>query len=354
MKKTLYLCTAGFMVFWFAGCSTPRSTKSRSAANLTMAELPMQPSTPLGSDLLKPSEKLFTLGPGDYVEIEIIGQPKSRATTMVCPDGKIYFNILPGVNVWGLTLAQARELLQKELARYISDPEVSLSLREVGSKDVWMLGSLAKPGIYPISGPMTLLEAVAQAGGISRAASAVSTEDLADLRHSFVIRHGRFLPVDFYRLLKQGDMSQNIYLQPDDFIYVPSALARRIFVLGWVRNPSSVGYNDQVTLVSAITRAGGTLSGAYSTHVAVVRGSLSNPQIAVVDYKAILKGQAPDVVLEPHDIVYVPHSPYDTLNQYLYMIVNTFTLTVAANEGVNAVSTGNRVGVSVPVGGGTQ
>ncbi len=297
---------------------------------------------------------MFSLGPGDYVEIEILGEPLSRATTMVCPDGKVYFNILPGINVWGLTLSQTRELLQKELSQYISNPEISLSLRGVGSKEVWMLGSLAKPGIYPISGPMTLLEAIAQAGGISRSSSGASTEELADLRHSFVVRHGHFLPVDFYRLLNEGDMSQNIYLEPDDFIYVPSALARQVFVLGWVRAPSAVAYNDQVTLVSAITRAGGAVPGAYSSHVAVVRGSLSNPQIAVVDYGAIIKGRAPDVRLEPHDIVYVPHSPYDTLNRYLYMIVNTFTLTVAANEGVNAVSTRGQVGVSVPIGGNSR
>ena len=66
----------------------------------------------------------------------------------------------------------------------------------------------------------------------------VTLQDLADLRHSFVMRQGQSLPVDFYRLLREGDTSQNIYLQPDDFVYVPSALSQQVYVLGAVRFPA--------------------------------------------------------------------------------------------------------------------
>src|SRR6185295_3233086 len=90
---------------------------------------------------------------------------------------------------------------------------------------------------------------------------------------------------------------------------------------------------------------------AYLSHVAIVRGSLAEPQIAVVDYGDILKGKATDVRLEPGDIVYVPNSPYTNLKRYLNMILNTFATTVAANEGVRAAGGEVGVGVSVPVGG---
>ncbi len=72
--------------------------------------------------------------------------------------------------------------------------------------------------------------------------------------------------------------------------------------------------------------------------------------MAVVDYGAIIKGGARDVLLEPGDIVYVPNSPYSTLKRYLNTIVNTFITTVAANEGIRAGGGSVNVGVSVPVG----
>jgi hypothetical protein len=75
--------------------------------------------------------------------------------------------------------------------------------------------------------------------------------------------------------------------------------------------------------------------------------------MAIVDYGAIIKGGARDVLLEPGDIVYVPNSPFSTLKRYLNTIVNTFITTVAANEGIRAGGGSVNVGVSVPVGSGS-
>ena len=320
----------------------------------------------LSPDLLVPSDSAFTLGPGDRVEIEIIGNPASRALTSVGPDGKLYFNLLPGLDVWGLTLAQTREALERGLGKYLSEPHVTVTLREVGSKYVWLLGRLAKPGIYPMTGPMSLLEALTLAGGSARSTSTSGSQfgmqELADLRHSFVMRQGQLLPVDFHKLLREGDMSQNIYLQPDDFVYVPSALNQQVFVLGAVRFPRAVPYTERMTLISAIAGANGAVkidwlaqqySGiapdAYLSHVAVVRGSLAEPKLTVVDANAIMKGRSPDVSLEPGDIVYIPNAPYSTLKRYFNLIVSTFISTVAANAGLQAGG-GQSVGISVPVG----
>jgi protein involved in polysaccharide export with SLBB domain len=171
------------------------------------------------------------------------------------------------------------------------------------------------------------------------------------------------VPVDFYRLLHEGDMSQNIQLLPDDFVYVPSALGQQVYVLGSVHSQRAIVYTERTTLLSAIASAnGGTtydylgeyygtrVADAYLSHVAIVRGSLAEPQVAVVDFTAIMKGKAPDIRLEPGDIVYVPDSPYRTLKSYANMIVNAFVTTVAANEGVRAGGGTGTVGVAVPVG----
>jgi protein involved in polysaccharide export with SLBB domain len=216
-----------------------------------------------------------------------------------------------------------------------------------------VLGRVAKPGIYPIPAPMTLLETISLAGGTMTSSGSGTTEDLADLRNSFVLRNGERLPVNFQRLLQQGDMTQNIYVEPDDFIFIPSSASRDIYVLGAVRQPKAVPrqHND---LVAAIAEAGGPIKDAYLTHVGIVRGSLDNPRIAVVDYREIVRGRNPNILLEPHDIVYVPYSPYRYITKYLDLIALTFVRAVAINEGARAVNPNALpAGVSISVGGTT-
>ena len=312
---------------------------------------------------LKPPTNRFTLGPGDYLEIEILGDALTRATNMVGPDGKIYFYLLPGLDVWGLTLAETRARIERDLMNYVREqPQVSVMLHGVESQRVWLLGRLGKPGLYPMPAPMTLLEALSLAGGPGGSSavaslgggpvSSGSSAEAADLRRSFVLRDGEVLPVDFYRLLKEGDMSQNIYLRPDDFVYVPLATAREVHVLGAVLLPRSIPFRERMSLVYAIAEARGTIKDAYLSHVAIVRGSLTEPKIAVVNLKEILKGQTTDVLLEPGDIVYVPFTPYRTLVKYADLIVKSFVQTIAINEGARAVSRNiNPVGVNIGVGG---
>jgi protein involved in polysaccharide export with SLBB domain len=245
---------------------------------------------------------------------------------------------------------------------YRETPRVNLTLSEVGSKRVWVLGRLGSPGLYPLNGPTTLLDAISAAGGpasgqtvaqLSTGGTVTMANPLrtsGDLTQAFVVRKGRPLPVNLQRLLQEGDMSQNIYLEPDDLIYLPSPRSQEIYVLGAVAQARAVRIPGQATLVSAIASAGGTGPNAHLTNVAVVRGGVSNPAIAVYDYKAIVTGQEPDVRLEPNDIVYVPRTPYHVLARYLDLIVTTFVRTVGVNAGARAANVDTNINVSVPVG----
>ncbi len=313
------------------------------------------------SNLLKASTQPFTLGPGDRLEIEVLGDLASRTTAVVGPDGKIYFHLLPGIDVWGLTLAETKSLIEKELTQFIKEPPtVTITLRGVESRRVWMLGRFTSPGVYTMAAPLTILEAIAMAGGTMTmagtrdAGAGLTGEEIADLRRAFLIRKGKPLPVDFKKLLQEGDLSQNIYLEPDDFVYFPSATAREVTVLGAVGQPRAVAYQEGLTLVGAIAHAQGTIREAYTHHVAIVRGSLSAPHVGIVDYTDMAYGRAPDVKLEPGDIVYVPFVPYRYLTRYADLIVKTFIGAVAINEGTRAVvPISGGTGVVIPIGTGT-
>jgi polysaccharide export outer membrane protein len=337
-----------------AAPATPSTAAWDALESMTPAPVAVStmPPSQLDPDLLLPPTDLFLLGPGDKVDVEIVGNPNSHATVTVGLDGKLYFSFLPGIDVWGLTLAQARSRIQGELSKYITQPTVSVTLNTVGSKFVWLLGRVSKPGVYPISGSMSLLEALTLAGGTATSASTFTTQDIGDLRHSFVMRQGRVLPVDFVRLIKEGDMSQNIYLKADDFVYIPSSLSQQIYVLGAVAQPQAIPYADQMSVVDAIAGTGGPIPNAYLSHVAVARGSLAHPQLIVVDFKAIVSGKAHDLPLEAGDIVYVPLTPYHVLSDYATLIVRTFAGAWTANMGSRAVTGSSTLGVSVPVGGG--
>ncbi len=364
-KRLFQLLGAGFAAIALllsAGCKTgtsvPQYAQIVDASQLKHANLKMVSMTnALDPAYLRAPTNLFTLGPGDKIDIEEMDETNSLTTTVVGPDGKVYFGLLPGLDVWGLTLGQTRELIENGLSKYVrGQPQVNVTLRDVQSKHVWLLGRFQQPGVYNMSSPTTVLEAIATAGGSQSFAGQRQIseggpigEDLADFQHSFLVRDGRMVPVDFYALLDKGDMSQNVYLKPDDFIYFAPAYAKEVYVLGAVTQPKPVQYVEGMTLLQAISGAYGTIRDAYLAHVTIIRGSLTHPQIAVVNYYDIVKGHAPDVELEPHDIVYIPLTPYRYLRKYLDTALDTFVTSVAINEGSPS---GSISGVTIPAGGG--
>lgn len=359
--------------FLMAGCSEiptgPDAPEGPPPATATLA--PVRAAAPLDPALLRPSDQVYRLGPGDQISIETIGNadiqgsypPNGVATVTVGPDGKIYYYLLPGIDVWGLTLAQTRDRIAQGMREYLrQEPAISVALVTAASRRVWILGRVGFPGVYTLSGPTTLLDAISNSGGLASSSAlanlasslGVSTlgtaggTDSADLSRAFLIRRGQVVPVDFERLLREGDLSQNVYLQPDDFIYVPSVHAHRVYVLGAVAQPGGEAMRGSLTVVQAIALAGGTVENAYLKQVAIMRGSVTHPEMGIVSVSDILHGKAEDVRLEPGDIVYVPLSPYRTLERYAYLIVDTFARTVGINEGARAVSN-NAAGVGVGI-----
>jgi protein involved in polysaccharide export with SLBB domain len=360
MKMVLTHLTALALLALAAGCQMPGPNRFNPRASLAASLEETAGTNRLDPALLQPSADLFRLGPGDHVEIEIVSDPLSRATVTVGPDGKIYYGLLVGIDVWGRTLDETRQDIEKGLSRYMREPPaVEVTLRAVESKKIWMLGRFQSPGVYPMTNSMTLLEAIFMAGGPQsmgggrESATAGAEEGLADLGHSFVLRNGQLLPVSFARLFR-GDLAQNIYLQSDDFVYLAPVVADEVHVFGAVAQPRAVPYVRELTLIQAIASAGGTIRDAYQGQVAIVRGSLSEPKIAIVSYVDIIKGRASDVPLDSGDIVYVPLRPWRVLTKYLDVIATTFASSVAINAGAEATLNvpPPQAGILIPFGSG--
>lgn len=339
--------------FCLWGCAgTPLPVARQGIPAPVDADLSALKEQPLDAALLQPEAAAFRLGPGDKLQIEIMGDPTTRTVATVGPDGRVYYNILPGLDVWGLTVPEARDLLANALTKFVRErPAVALSLVSVASKQVWVLGRLNGPGIYPLDRPTSLLQAVSEAGGlgVNTPVGGMYSED-ADLSRSFLVRNGHIIPVDFQRLLREGDLSQNVYLQSGDFIFVPSLRSAKVHVLGAVLQPRSERMTGPMTVIQAIALAGGSVPDACLRNVAILRGSLAHPQIAIVAVNLVLHGAAPDVRLEPGDIVYVPYTPERVLVRYANLILDTFVRTVGVNEGaymINSKAAPIAVGVNL-------
>jgi len=165
-----------------------------------------------------------------------------------------------------------------------------------------------------------------------------------------VIRNGDILPVNFDKLIRSGDTSQNIYLRNNDLIYLPSSAASTVLLLGAVAVPQAVGYRDSLTLVDCVAQGKGPAKDAYLNQVVIVRGTLAKPSAAIVNLNAILTGRATNVLLQPGDIVWIPRRPLGLLETTVKLVFMDAARSVAASAGARAVGSGQSPNTTIPLG----
>lgn len=325
----------------------PRKT-NQTVRNLTFTNVSIKRA--LDPKLLIPPAEPYILGPGDVVEIEIAEVRGTLARTFVMPDGMVYYNLAGGLRAEGLTQAEFAKQLTAALSRDYANPLVNVSLVEVRSRRYWILGRVFKPGIFPLRQPTTLLEAISESGGLFTSRFSGTTQELADLSNSIVIRNGDLLPVNFEKLIRAGDTSQNIYLRNNDLIYLPSSASSTVLLLGAVATPQAVGYRDSLTLVDCIAQGKGPAKDAYLNEVVIVRGTLKQPRAAIVNLKAILTGQATNVLLQPGDIVWIPRRPLGLLEATVQLVFKDAARSISATEGNRVAGSKLPPVITIPLG----
>ncbi|HVU34841.1 MAG TPA: polysaccharide biosynthesis/export family protein [Opitutaceae bacterium] len=257
-------------------------------------------------------QRHLTLGPGDVLTLSIYGEPDLTLKQVpIGPDGRISYLEAHDVMAAGLTVDELRDRLNQELGKYRREPQVIIVPDAYKSKKYYVLGTVTDRGVFTLDRPTTLLEAVARARGLETGMSSdQNLVELADLSRSFIARNGHKLPVDFEKLFADGDLSQNIALEPNDYIYFPAAQVKEVYVLGAVERPGTYSYLTTTGAIGAVAARGGFTEEAWRNRLLVIRGSLQHPQLFVVDAKDVLSARAPDLTLQPHDIVFVSKRPW--------------------------------------------
>jgi polysaccharide export outer membrane protein len=187
-----------------AGAADAQQPAAAPAGRVVAAPAPAAGVTP-------PSD--YVIGPEDVLTVQIWGEEQMSGEVVVRPDGMITLKLLNDIKVTGLTPSQLRELLKKESARFLVEtPEVTVTVKDIKSRFVTVLGEVRKQGQVLLNGPMRVTDVLGMAGGVT---------EFADKSKVKIIRDGKSLPFDYEAILNGRKLEQDILLQPGDKVTVP-------------------------------------------------------------------------------------------------------------------------------------
>lgn len=286
--------------------------------------------------------KPYRVGPGDTLLVAVYGHPELALTAyagsfsmgagnsrplgfLVDNDGTTQFPLVGSVHVAGQTSDELRRYLERELAQFVKEPRVTVQVMFNGSIRYHLLGQFTNPGLKYSDRPVRLMEAISLGGSV--------VMDQASLRTAYVARGKRRIPVNFRRLLRNGDLTQNIRMHSGDVVVIPDNTAEQAFVFGGslATNTTTSGgaipfRGGRLTLLQALSAAGFAVpqrAAARLSRVRVIRSEGDRGELFTINARKILQGKAADFDLEPGDVVYVPVTAYTTWNQILAQLLPT-------------------------------
>lgn len=305
----------------------------------------------------------YRVGAGDVLNVTVWDHPElttpagsyrsaAEAGNQVHANGTMFYPYVGAIKVAGLTTQQIRDRLTAALSNYITSPQVEVSVASFQSQKAYVTGEVKSPGQQFITNvPLTLLDAVNKAGGLS---------DHADWHNVKITRNGKDETVSIEALVQRGDLTQNRLLTNGDIVHIPRNDTMKVFVVGEVVQPQflTIGRNG-MTLTEAISASGGIdkLS-ADATGIFVIRGQrgahemvqtesgeqvekVANIyQLDVTNPTAYILGT--EFYLRPHDVVYVTTAPIAKWNRVISQVIPTISGYSDITEGTLRIRTWGR------------
>lgn len=226
-------------------------------------------------------------------------------------DGYVNIPDIPLIFVRGLTLDDARDRIQEAFLEQIDDVEVFVCYKDRLSRKVDLMG-LVSLSTVPVDGKMRLFEVLSKAH--------IPTN--ANLFSSYIVREGMQLPIDFYRLVKEGDPCQNIVMRGGDRIYIADPMDAKVMVMGEVLLPKPLplpaGF---MSLREALVAAGGIPFTGNRNCIQVIRGNMICPKIYQLSWEQIIHLPNDSLLLMPGDTVYVSETPITQWNRFISQLL---------------------------------
>ena len=273
---------------------TLRATLAFAAQQAPAAALavPAPAGVPAAANAVGP---LTPLGPGDSVTMHVFGQPDMDSVLGVADDGSIRVPLAGSVQVGGLSPESAARRVEKAFkdGGFFIDPHVTLTVTQSLSQRVSVLGEVKTPGRYPVDAKTSIIDLLAQAGGETEFAS----DTVYVLRADATGTVKRF-PVSVKGLVGSGPLTPTQLLRAGDSVYVPRA--EQFFILGEVQKPAMYKLEPNLTVIQAISVAGGVTPKGSDRRVEIKRVGKNGEQV-------VIKAHANDLV-QPDDVIRVKES----------------------------------------------
>lgn len=217
----------------------------------------------------------YIVGPGDQLKINFYGKESESFEVIVDREGRISIPDLSPVEVAGLTFAEIKELIKVKVEQEVIGVKAFVSLGQLRSMRILVLGEAYKPGSYSVSSLTTVSHALFVSGGVS---------DIASLRNIQVKRAGKVVAnFDLYDLLIKGDSSNDIVLKPGDVVFIPSVGAQ-VKVEGAVKRPAIFELKKGESAKQLLAMAGGLKPNAYAKNAVVERFNFDRKEVLSVDF----------------------------------------------------------------------
>lgn len=265
----------------------------------------------------------YRIGAGDKLLITIwTGSRREDFEVKVRVDGTIFLPFVSPeeIAVEGLTPLELKEEILMLSQEYFKRPNINVDIVEYGSKYATIMGEIKSiirqptgPGVYPLTGMVKLADFISKYGGPT---------EKANLNQVQVVRkEGQTLYLNLYKAIFQADAEENIILDDEDYIYIPSIelTSQKVYVLGEVKNPGIVDFKESLNILDAISGAGGYTEDAVLDDIHVIRGDVTMPEVLEVNLARLIKkgDHSQNVVLRNNDIVIVSRRLYATITEFL-------------------------------------
>ena len=195
----------------------PASDNANSGKDVAKTELPATSTDVTAPRVASYHSDTYIIGVDDVLAINVWKEAELSRSTPVRPDGMITLPLVGEIKASGLTPNQLQDQITTALQKVMSDPVVTVSVTGVNSLSFNIMGQVNKPGYFPLTHPLTVLDAIALAGGF---------RDFAKQKKIYVLRTAtdgkqQKLYFNYKEVIKGKKMAQNIYLQPRDTLVVP-------------------------------------------------------------------------------------------------------------------------------------
>jgi protein involved in polysaccharide export with SLBB domain len=197
----------------------------------------------------------YVVGPGDTIRVQLFGKTSSQFDLVIQRNGMIQFPDLGPIALTGLTFAEMKQLLTNRVKQQMIGVNISITMGELRSIQIFVLGEAYRPGAYTVSSLSTMMNALISSGGITKVGS---------LRNIQLKRRGKTITtLDLYDLLLKGDTSKDARLHPGDVLFVPT-IGKVASIAGEVKRPAIYELKTEKTASDLLNLAGGLLPNAYA------------------------------------------------------------------------------------------